>query len=297
MDESALRRALASLDDCSSLQHWWLGFWTTVVVVGVAFEIIFVVWEYIEERRDCRRSLLSPPVTPNLPLFILGFLGAAMVTAGVAGELFEESKIATVETCIRKGNDQLSLLLSKEAGDAKTSALIALKAALVVSEAAQPRKLDAEQLAESLRKFARTPVAFFSMGDTEPSLFREMLVKALTQPNRSGWKDEGGGSSTGGAMWTEIAIPGICIEVSGMWPEENGANGVIKHSAQERAGRLAELSKPAKALKSALNAQGIAAKLCSTPPNRGMGNRIEVFIGPKPLPEIPEELKRLVASH
>src|SRR3954469_24594550 len=85
MDESTLRRALANLADCSSSQHWWLGFWTTLVVVGVAFEIIFVVWEYIEDRRDCRRSLLSPPVRPNLPLFILGVLGAALVTVGVAG--------------------------------------------------------------------------------------------------------------------------------------------------------------------------------------------------------------------
>ncbi len=48
MDESALRSALASLYDCSSSQHWWLRFWTLWVVFGVALEIVFVVWEYID---------------------------------------------------------------------------------------------------------------------------------------------------------------------------------------------------------------------------------------------------------
>jgi hypothetical protein len=57
MDESALRRALASLYDCSSSLHWRLGFWTSLVVAGVALEIVFVVWEYVEDLHDCRRCL------------------------------------------------------------------------------------------------------------------------------------------------------------------------------------------------------------------------------------------------
>jgi hypothetical protein len=122
MDESALRSALASLDDCGSSLHWWLELWTYFVVAGVVFEIVFVVLEYVEDWYDCRRCLLRPPVKPNLALFMLGFVGAGLVAVGVSGELNVGAKIATVETCIRKGNDQLSLLLSNEAGDAKKSA-------------------------------------------------------------------------------------------------------------------------------------------------------------------------------
>jgi hypothetical protein len=122
INESALRSALANLYDCGSSLHWWLELWTYLVVAGVALEIVFVVWEYVDELHDCRRCLLHPPVSPNRALFILGFFGAGLVAVGVAGELNAGARIATVETCIRKGNDELSLLLSKEANDAATSA-------------------------------------------------------------------------------------------------------------------------------------------------------------------------------
>jgi hypothetical protein len=143
-DESALRRSLASLDVCSSSLHWWLGLWTFLVAAGVALEIIFVVWEYIEDLHDCKRSLIRPPVRPNLLLFILGLLGAGLVTVGVAGELNVESKIATVETCIRNGNNELSLLLSKEAGDAATSAKTAHEEADAVKGIADESRADAK---------------------------------------------------------------------------------------------------------------------------------------------------------
>src|ERR1700693_3174614 len=117
-DESALRIALSSLDDCNSSLHWWLGFWTFWVVVGVALELVFVVREYIDELHDFRRGIVHPPDKPNRLLFALGFFAAGLVALGVGGELYVESKIATVETSVRKGNDALFLLLSKEAGDA-----------------------------------------------------------------------------------------------------------------------------------------------------------------------------------
>jgi hypothetical protein len=122
MDESALRMALASLDDCSSSLHWLLGFWTFLVVGGVALELVFVIWEYLDDSHDFRRGFVHPPHKPSVPLFVLGFFGAGLVAVGVSGELYAESRIGTVETCIRKGNDSLFLLLSKEAGGAATSA-------------------------------------------------------------------------------------------------------------------------------------------------------------------------------
>jgi hypothetical protein len=149
MDESALRSTLASLADCGSSLHWWLRFWTWWVVIGVSVEIVFVFWEYVEDLHDCKRSLLRPPTRPNLPLFVLGFLGAGLVAIGVAKELNVESKIAIVETCVRKGNDQLSLLLSNEAGHAATSARNAREEA----EHAKAEADDASAQAEALSKY------------------------------------------------------------------------------------------------------------------------------------------------
>lgn len=125
MDEPALRILLSSLEASRSTLHWWLEFWTFLVVTGVAFEVVFVVWEYVEEYHDFKRAIIHPPERPSTLLFALGLMGAALVGIGVGGELYAESKIETVETRIRKANDDLFLLLSKQAGDAATSARIA----------------------------------------------------------------------------------------------------------------------------------------------------------------------------
>src|SRR5690242_7470062 len=73
-DESALRSALASLDEYSSSLHWWLGFWTFLVALGVVMEVIFVLWEYGEELHDFRRGIVHPPERPNRVLFVLGLV-------------------------------------------------------------------------------------------------------------------------------------------------------------------------------------------------------------------------------
>jgi hypothetical protein len=141
-DESALRIALASLDDCKSSLHWWLGFFTVWVVVGVALELVFVVWEYVDELHDFRRGIVHPPDRPNRLLFALGFFATGLVALGVGGELYAESKIATVETCIRKGDDALFLLLSAEASDAAKSAKTAHDEADAVQEDARQLRVD-----------------------------------------------------------------------------------------------------------------------------------------------------------
>jgi hypothetical protein len=143
-DESALRSSLASLDDCNASLHWWLGFWTFLVALGVVLEVVFVVWEYLDELHDFRRGIIHAPERPQTLLFVLGLLGAGLVAAGVSGEFWKESQIATVETCIRKGNDSLFLLLSKEAGDAAASAKTAREEADAVKGIADEARADAK---------------------------------------------------------------------------------------------------------------------------------------------------------
>lgn len=91
-------------------------------MVGVAIEVIFVIWEYEEDLHDFRGGVVHPPDKPSIFLLILGLFSASLVAVSVAGELLEEARIERVETQIRQANDELYLLLSNEAGDAATSA-------------------------------------------------------------------------------------------------------------------------------------------------------------------------------
>lgn len=181
MDESALRKALASLDDCGASLHLWLKVSTALVVVGVALEVVFVIWEYVVDLHEFKRGIVRPPDKPSWLLFGLGFLGAALVSVGVGGELYAESRISTLETCIRSGNDALSRLLSKEAGDAAASAKSAHdEADAVGSEAdAIDKRLDkASSRVAKLVTALRQP----SLSDKDVKQIREELANC---PNRN----------------------------------------------------------------------------------------------------------------
>jgi hypothetical protein len=148
-----------------------LGFWTLLVALGVILEVVYVVGEYLEELHDFRRGIIHPPERPNTTLFVLGLLGAGLVAAGVSGELWKESQIAKLETCIRKGNDALFLILSKEAGDAATSATIARREAdavarLAAAQGPRAKLLNnvARELAGKLAPFAGQRVGLFVCG-------------------------------------------------------------------------------------------------------------------------------------
>jgi hypothetical protein len=129
MDNSALKTLLDNLDSCRSSLDGWLDFWTFLVVIGVALEVIFVVCEYRKELHEFRQGtnnfrlgIAYPPEKPSLMLFVLGMLGAGLVAGGVSGELYVNVQAGKVETEIRKVNEQRFSLLSKEAGDAAASA-------------------------------------------------------------------------------------------------------------------------------------------------------------------------------
>jgi hypothetical protein len=143
MDESALRILIANLDVSRSSFHWWLEFFTALVVAGVVLEVVFVVWEYREDLHDFRRGIVHPPNKPSVLLLVFGLFGASLVAIGVAGEFREEAKIEGVETQIRKANDELYILLSKEAGDAAVSAKTAHVEADAVKSIADEARADA----------------------------------------------------------------------------------------------------------------------------------------------------------
>jgi hypothetical protein len=156
VDESAIKILLDSLERSRSSLDSWLHFWTWLVVIGVALEVVFVIWEYIEDWRDYedledfKRGIIHPSEKPSVRLLLLALFGSALIAIGVTGELRIGAKISSVETQIRKANDDRALLFSKEAGDAKTSAKESASAASNAKAEADAVKTEADALVTRL---------------------------------------------------------------------------------------------------------------------------------------------------
>jgi hypothetical protein len=175
-EESALRSSLANISDCGSALHASLRHWTWLVIIGVALEVAFVIWEYCEGLHDFNRGIVHAPERPNTLLFVLGLLGAALVASGVTGEVLTEAQIETVETCIRQGNDSLSLLLSQKA-EGEHSARVKLESKVAW------RRLTKEQrsvITDHLKQFPDMSVGVSYLGgNPEASQFANDIATAL----------------------------------------------------------------------------------------------------------------------
>lgn len=181
MDESALRALIANLDASGSLLHWWLNVSTFFVVVGVVLELVFVVVEYREELHQFKRGVIRPPDRPSRLLFVSGLLGAVLVALGVSGELYAGAKIEQLETRIRKANDDLYLILSKEAGDAATFAKTAHEEADAVKGIADEARADAK---DALAK-AQAAQRELAHAEADAAKAQTLASKALSTANKA----------------------------------------------------------------------------------------------------------------
>jgi hypothetical protein len=176
MDESALRMAIAKFEASRSSFDWWLEFFTVLVVLGVICEVAFVVLEFREDLHDFRRGILHPPDKPSVLLLVFGLFAASLVAVGVAGEFWEEAKIDGTETQIRTANDELYLLLSKEAAQLRVDAE-------EMKQALAPRRLTLKQrtaISSQLLNFFRQPVVAISNPfDVEASILAAEILSAL----------------------------------------------------------------------------------------------------------------------
>jgi hypothetical protein len=152
MDESALKASISSLEASRGSLDFWLNASSLVVVIGVVLEIVFVIREYKEDSQDWRRGFVHPPERPSRRWLVMELIGVALVSLGVAGEFFIDVKAGTLETQIRKANNELILLLEQEANDAKISSGSALEQVAKANEHASQNEKEAEQL----RKDAET---------------------------------------------------------------------------------------------------------------------------------------------
>ena len=115
MDEFALRAKLDKLEKSWSALDGWLDFWTILVVVGVVVELFVLITEYVHDWRDFKRGVIHSPEKPNILVFGLGFLGAALVAIGVAGEFRIHIEPGKIETDMRDTTSDLVALANGEA--------------------------------------------------------------------------------------------------------------------------------------------------------------------------------------
>jgi hypothetical protein len=131
MNESILKALIEGLEKSRASLDYWLMFWTWLVVIGVLLEVIFVILDHFDALEDWRQGKLNPPFSPSKPkvwrLFIELF-GAGLVALGVAGELAIDARIGGIERQIKEANGNRVLILQREAGEAKQSALDAANA-------------------------------------------------------------------------------------------------------------------------------------------------------------------------
>lgn len=129
-----------------------------MVAVGVALEVVSLVWEYLKELEDFKRAEIHAPEKPGPLLYTVGFMGIALVVAGVSGELYIDVKAEAIETGIRKANDDLLASISREAGEAnKRAAEANLKRVELENRMVEifgPRQLTPAQTADIVKRLA-----------------------------------------------------------------------------------------------------------------------------------------------
>jgi hypothetical protein len=115
MDESALVTALNNLENSWSSVDGWLNFWTWLVVIGVAFELLVLAKEYSDERRDFKRGTIHSPEKPSKLAYGVGFLGTVLVVGGVSGELRLHVRAGEIEVKMREASRKLVALVNARA--------------------------------------------------------------------------------------------------------------------------------------------------------------------------------------
>lgn len=161
MDVSSLARDLANLENSWSSLDWWLNFWTIIVVVGVGVELLVIITEYAQGWQDFKRGTIHSPDKPSILIFGLGFLGAALVAIGVAGELRIHVKAGKIEADMRDKTRQLVALVEGEAANANAEAArLQLENSKIIAALRQPTLSDADQktIADKVRSCAKSDI-------------------------------------------------------------------------------------------------------------------------------------------
>jgi len=134
---SACRSSIKVLESSLKTTEGSSGGWETfawvcsvAVAIGVAAEIVGIVWEYRDNLEDWRHGIMRPPDRPSFVRFFwFEMLATVLVVAGVFGEARANRELASINgqlrskiSELRADSDQLLALVTLEAGDAAQSA-------------------------------------------------------------------------------------------------------------------------------------------------------------------------------
>lgn len=159
MDDSAFKSILDGYEANRLSLDSWLTFWTWLVIIGVTFELAFIVWDHWEEKnvwQNARTHASVPmPERPSRVKLICELLSVLLVVVGIIGELVIEARLGHLETAIQDTNEKRVLQLQKEAGDAKLSSLAAAGAAQLAQESADAANASAREAQGKVRAVAR----------------------------------------------------------------------------------------------------------------------------------------------
>jgi hypothetical protein len=223
MDESSLRALISSLNSQQDSFDRWLNACSALVVIGVVAEIVFVIWEYWEDRHDWQRGIgfVRPPKPPNFLKLVLELVGVLLVSGGVGGEFLVDVKAGALETRLRKANSDLVLLLGEEVRDASASAAQAKIDAAAVGQKARDisSRIDAtshlmdllderveamaprwmlldsgkKQFIDALNSFPGQEIVLISCVNRTPEAAKteDRLASLLGGPGQAGWKVRG----------------------------------------------------------------------------------------------------------
>ena len=123
-DELALINRLTNLESSWKTLDLWLKFWILLVVIGVATEIVVILYEYFRDLRDFSRGIIHSPDKPSIRLLVFALTGAGLVAIGVAGEFFIHIKAGRVETDMRDITGHLVALANERASENEKEAAI-----------------------------------------------------------------------------------------------------------------------------------------------------------------------------
>jgi hypothetical protein len=136
-----------------------------MVILGCAGELVFVIFEYLDDRRVWykarTRGFITFPERPPLIVLILELLSVAFVVVGIAGELNVDFRSGRLETQRNDANGKLILLLDQKAGAAEVSAERASRASDdAVGKARQAKETStlADSEADSAKESAKGAV-------------------------------------------------------------------------------------------------------------------------------------------
>jgi hypothetical protein len=183
---SALKSSISALESSIKTFEGASGFWERMawscaiaVGIGIVGEIVVIVHDFLEDRREWRRGIVRPPDHPTVWIFWFDIAATLLVLAGVFGEAGASMKLASINSELRSKTSELRAksekllsLVTAVAGDAATNAGKAQSSADKASS-------DEQQLATKLSEATAMEEAEQARLEGEEKKTKDLQTKAI----------------------------------------------------------------------------------------------------------------------